>query len=171
MSNFLKKKQTHCKRGHEFTIENTYWETHGKYKTRKCKECRLLIQREWIKNNRTYNNKRARDYRKIWEQKKRIECLTYYGDGKLSCICCGESVYQFLTLGHINDNGQEERKLYGNQMNIILRLIKLGFPEGYETVCWNCNLGKRSNKGICPHKIRSRVPVELKTIKFNGIEM
>ena len=115
------------------------------------------------------NPMRHSDYFKVFYKKKRIQCLTYYGNGKLQCVCCGENVYEFLTLGHINDDGQEERRKYGCQTNIILRIIKLGFPEGYETVCWNCNLGKRSNKGKCPHKELTIVPVELKSFRLNRL--
>lgn len=25
----------------------------------------------------------------------------------------------------------------------------------YETLCWNCNLGKNRNNGVCPHKIKN----------------
>jgi hypothetical protein len=148
----MKKFKKHCFRGHPFTEKNTYIQLQNGIQTRKCRICRAQATKKWRKKNK----KHVKDYHKknypIWEQKQRRICLTHYGNGKLECICCGEKIYQFLTLGHVNDNGQEERRMYNGQLGIMRRLIKLGFPEGYETVCWNCNLGKRSNKGICPHK-------------------
>lgn len=161
---------THCKRGHEFTKENTYIEIASKYRTRKCKTCRLMIQRRWAKNNRQHYNKRQRNYWKTWIIKTRKEVLTHYGNGKLSCVCCNENTYQFLTLDHINNNGQEERKKYGSNNNIISMLKTKGYPKGYQTLCWNCNLGKRSNKGTCPHKAEKLVPVELRSFKLNRLK-
>lgn len=31
-------------------------------------------------------------------------------------------------------------------------LIKNNFPSGFQVLCCNCNYGKNSNHGICPHK-------------------
>ncbi len=25
-------------------------------------------------------------------------------------------------------------------------------PEGFQVLCWNCNLGKYYNGGVCPHR-------------------
>jgi hypothetical protein len=36
------KEKTHCQNGHEFTIENTYFDKHG---WRHCRECRKLVER------------------------------------------------------------------------------------------------------------------------------
>jgi hypothetical protein len=38
--------QTHCKRGHEFTPENTYLELGGR--KRVCRTCKLASQRGWV---------------------------------------------------------------------------------------------------------------------------
>ena len=31
-------------------------------------------------------------------------------------------------------------------------LIRNNYPEGFQVLCYNCNLGKAHNNGICPHK-------------------
>lgn len=102
--------------------------------------------------NREYNRRSSIKNRK----QRRYECLYHYSNGTLKCSCCGENIYKFLTLDHINNNGGEERrKLFGsNKMTgkFYAWLIQNNFPEGYQVLCMNCNWGKRMNNGICPHK-------------------
>jgi hypothetical protein len=31
-------------------------------------------------------------------------------------------------------------------------LRKNGFPEGFQVLCANCNIGRHINGGICPHE-------------------
>jgi hypothetical protein len=84
----------------------------------------------------------------IREQVKTI-CFNHYGR---ICRCCGlesESMI-FLTLDHINNDGNEHRKM--NRSNFYRWVIKNNFPDNLETSCWNCNIAKHINGGICPHK-------------------
>lgn len=82
-------------------------------------------------------------------------------DGK--CACCGESLLQFLTIDHVNNDGHIERKLHNNSGNIeYIRLAKRIAANEVITdrqlLCYNCNLGKARNGGTCPHQ-------------FNGLDM
>jgi len=76
----------------------------------------------------------------------KLETFEAYGGAK--CYCCGETILQFLSLDHINDDGYKEahkgRKLYE-------KLKKLGWPPGLRVACHNCNLGRHINGGVCPH--------------------
>jgi len=60
-----------------------------------------------------------------------------------SCVLCGFDDIRALQLDHIEDNGAEERKSLGGQKvsgaNFYLHLIKQGLPDGYQTLCANCN--------------------------------
>jgi hypothetical protein len=40
--------KTHCKRGHEYTEENTYWTRTG----RSCRKCRTIARQKWDNKNR-----------------------------------------------------------------------------------------------------------------------
>jgi hypothetical protein len=98
-------------------------------------------------------------YNKIYGKNKRMEYLRtvveHYG-GK--CICCGETNLRFLTIGHKNDDGAKQRdKLGGTKYAghiFYLWLIRNNFPDEYElqVECYNCNMGKQRNWGVCPHK-------------------
>jgi hypothetical protein len=65
-------KKTHCKRGHEFTPENTYLNTSGGRERRVCRECIRTHQRQWDRTNRPYRyDEGARDYKRRWRAAKK----------------------------------------------------------------------------------------------------
>ena len=84
---------------------------------------------------------------KAYRKKERLGALAAYG-GK--CACCGEEDYRFLCIDHINNDGAEHRKKIKGTIFSWLR--KNNYPEGFQVLCWNCNMGKYHNGGICPHK-------------------
>jgi hypothetical protein len=81
------------------------------------------------------------------KQKKTV--FDYYGN---KCNCCGENNIKFLSIDHINNDGYKERKGRGGSSDQIHRnIIKNNFPDTYQILCFNCNLGKARNNGVCPH--------------------
>lgn len=52
----------------------------------------------------------------------------------------------------INGGGKQHRKKR-NSYNILSNIKRDGFPNTYQILCHNCNLGKHLNGGICPHQI------------------
>lgn len=86
----------------------------------------------------------------------RTKIFGHYGT---SCVCCGEDTLLLLTLDHIDNNGSEHRKSISTTREYTGRtfyrwLLKNGFIDGLQTMCWNCNVGKQLNGGVCPHKER-----------------
>lgn len=77
----------------------------------------------------------------------------YYG---YNCACCGESTVYFLSIDHVNNDGnKDERRKDGRCLGgrmLYHKIIKENFPNKYQILCMNCNFGKAKNKGICPHK-------------------
>ena len=68
------------------------------------------------------------------------------------CSCCGESNPLFLTADHVNNDGAIERKTFvGRGTPFYIKARREGYPSKYQLLCFNCNLGKSVNKGICPH--------------------
>ncbi len=86
----------------------------------------------------------------------RIVALEHYGG--LKCACCGEKEFSFLSLDHIADGeGSPQRKeMFGSRYvagHHMYRKVRLqGYPEGYQVLCMNCQVGRRDNGGVCPHK-------------------
>lgn len=80
----------------------------------------------------------------------KLDFLEMYGK---ICNCCGQSDPRFLTLDHINNDGGEHRKTLSDDVNAVLRIaLKNHRPDLYQILCYNCNMGRAANKGICPHK-------------------
>ena len=88
----------------------------------------------------------CREHNKQYHRKIHRIVLEHYG---LRCACCGESTYEFLELDHINNDGTKHRKEIGTNINHWL--YKNNFPDGFQTLCSNCNNAK-GRWGECPHK-------------------
>ena len=88
---------------------------------------------------------RSKEDRRILRQ----EVFNAYGGAV--CNCCGETLDQFLTIDHIENDGSHHRK--DLHQSLLYKWLKQeGFPSGFQVLCWNCNIGKSKNGGICPHK-------------------
>jgi hypothetical protein len=93
---------------------------------------------------------RSRAYRAFVRQ----DVFEHYG---MSCACCGEANMTFLTLHHTNGHGDEHRRSLFNGRSVggfsfYAKLRKLGYPEGLQTLCWNCHMAIEYY-GSCPHSL------------------
>lgn len=109
-----------------------------------CEECR----------NKIYPRDRGnrRKYHENWMNKTRKAIFAHYGS---ECRCCGESNPLFLTLDHINNDGYEKRKATksnATRQHSWHQAIVDGYPDDLQILCYNCNLGKARNNGVCPHQ-------------------
>lgn len=89
--------------------------------------------------------------------KLRAEVFERYGD---RCACCGLEDWRFLTIDHIDGNGNTHRRetfngklVAGIQFYRWLR--KNNYPEGFQLLCYNCNCAQSRFMGVCPHKLPS----------------
>lgn len=88
---------------------------------------------------------KANESSRLWHRKQQWKVFEHYGT---SCLFCGESEPLFLTIDHINGGGNKEKKelgIYGD--DFYEWLLQRNFPEGYQTLCMNCNQGKERDKG------------------------
>lgn len=108
----------------------------GKYRLEHMEQHRLS-GRQYYKRNKS----KVLQYTKGYILKHKIEMLTYYGNGILSCVKCGYNDMRALTIDHINGLGGIHRK--GLRKNIYVWLKKQNFPEGYQTLCMNCQFIKK----------------------------
>lgn len=89
-------------------------------------------------------------YFKKWREDQWDKIFFHYGE---KCACCGETTRLFLTLDHMNNDGNIDRKQHGRKdIQVACWIIKNNFPSSFQILCMNCNWGKHRNKGICPHK-------------------
>ena len=126
--------------------------------------------RKWAKDNRERKKELARKrYARLSPEEKKNrrrypfnpqvhykkEVIGHYGG---LCACCGEANLAFLSIDHINDNGREHKGLGRTRykgLPLYRYLKNHNYPEGIQVLCLNCNIGKKNNKGTCPHKIIS----------------
>lgn len=84
--------------------------------------------------------------------------LQHYG-GKCACPPCKETNSNFFTMDHVNNDGAAHRKSKSdNPTRIYAYLKRNNYPGGFQILCYNCNLGRAQNGGICPH-VSSKSPV------------
>lgn len=102
-----------------------------------------------IKKSNELYTRRVR--RKV--NKSHIKCIEYFSNGKNYCDCCGEKNILFLTLSHPNGDGWIDRILKGS--DISKYLVKNNFETNFTIIieCYNCNLGRERNNGVCPHNV------------------
>ena len=95
---------------------------------------------------------RKRERQRLEERGVWLEVLNAYGN---QCACCGEAERCFLTIDHVNRDGAAERRIKWQTGNKLYReLRRQGFPQDrYQLLCYNCNLGRERNAGVCPHQV------------------
>ncbi len=87
--------------------------------------------------------------------------IGHYSKGTFTCMCCGESEFDFLAIDHIAGNANRTSKEQGLPRagtRFYKWLFKNHLPDGYETLCANCNLSKQK-RGICIHKVKGPTAV------------
>lgn len=84
----------------------------------------------------------------------RVKLEAFDAYGGRACVCCGESEVKFLSLDHVNNDGNVHRATTKRRGVRYPYLKKMGWPNDppLQVLCMNCNWGKRINGGICPHK-------------------
>jgi len=137
-----------------------------------CRGCLREYNRQWcqrIDPNTGLTNRKASDLRHRLHERDRYvryrhalrqQVLGHYGvNGNAQCVCCGESILDFLTIDHITPVGTglgPHRRFTKTGeprggFPLYRWLKKAGFPDGFRTMCMNCNFGRALNGGICPH--------------------
>jgi hypothetical protein len=123
-----------------------------------CKACHRVRTKEWNALHRTP------EVVAVWEEAKRlrkaqVKDAAFAAYGGYVCSCCGETGRDFLTLDHIGNDGAKWREAqFGSRLyagaRTYWRLMRLGYPAGFQVLCMNCNWGKRKT-GVCPHRVTS----------------
>ncbi len=106
------------------------------------------------------NKEAARKANKKWRESHKEQCrlrgikyrdmlketiLSHYGNGKVACVLCGYSNPKALSIDHINNGGKQHRTNlnYLHGIGFYLWLRRNNYPDGYQTLCMNCQWEKR----------------------------
>jgi hypothetical protein len=91
------------------------------------------------------NKKEQLDYQRNFYIKLKKEVLSYYSNrDSPKCLWCGEDRIACLSIDHIFGHGNEERRRLGLAGVTFYRWLKgHDYPEGYQTLCMNCQFIKR----------------------------
>lgn len=78
-----------------------------------------------------------------------------------ACACCGEQLWQFLSVDHVTERGADERRRLkvGTSAGQYRRLIAAGFPPTHQVLCYNCNMSL-GFFGYCPHRPEVKRSIE-----------
>ena len=106
------------------------------------------------------------EYSRRCVKERKLAVISHYSNLTNKCLCCGEPDIRFLTIDHINGNGNKHRR-QNKIVDLARWLIRNNYPEGYQILCFNCNAGRSINKGICPHK--DPIPISDVQNKFVSI--
>jgi hypothetical protein len=108
-----------------------------------------------------YGHKRGADYkqnpdsvrraRKNYGHRLKNKIFSTLGE---RCVCCGETIVEFLTVDHINGGGAAHRKALGGRRGwtVYADIVRQGVPKDkFRILCMNCNWATRKGDE-CPHK-------------------
>lgn len=99
-------------------------------------------------------NAKIREHHKKTRWQLKTEIINHYSNGTMQCACCGEKHIEFLSINHINGGGNKHRReigMSGGGVTFYRWLAKNNFPEGFNVLCYNCNLSL-GHCGYCPHQ-------------------
>ncbi len=100
-----------------------------------CRECRSEYVRQ--RYQRPGIAERARCREKERRERHRAEMLKHLGG---RCALCGESEPLFLTVDHIDGNGNRHRAKVGESHHLWRHILREGCPTNkYRILCFNCN--------------------------------
>jgi hypothetical protein len=129
---------------------------------RHCKECGVKDSMKTYWEDPEGHRTKASRFVKRRKASAREQVFNHYGR---ECACCGESHPRFLTIDHVVPIAGAKKRDEAGHRHMHLWLVKNGFPPGFQILCWNCNLGRHFNGGVCPHKEGSQTIAQASSSK------
>lgn len=131
-----------------------YQKEKSKLYRQKHKEQLKEYAKKWYQKHRKESNEYGKKWSKENRANRKFSVFAIYSEGQPRCVCCGETVIEFLSIDHINNNAPEQKRQFKTEgraySHLYKWLIDNNFPEGYQVLCMNCNFAK-GKYGYCPH--------------------
>jgi hypothetical protein len=120
-----------------------------------CKSCRNAAYRT-LRATDESARARAISIGASYAYRLRLATLRIYCAGEPFCQCCGEAHLEFLSLDHVNNDGNTHRREIGAGGTALYRWAKKNsYPPSLQVLCSNCNWAK-ARYGECPHERERR---------------
>lgn len=142
--------QSSCKSCKKQEDQN-YQERHAS-KIKEVKHKYYLENKESITQRTLLYAKQNREKHNGWRRKAglKLKLQTFMQYGSVECAFCSFSDHRALSIDHVNDNGADHRRaigLEGKGGYVFYQWLKQnGYPEGFQTLCANCQFKKRAAK-------------------------
>ena len=107
-----------------------------------------MLTKEEKKIRKRESNKKYRMTHKKYDAKynlnlklKAYKMIANFHNEEIKCWRCGETLVEALTIGHINQNGKDDRKINGSGATLHRRIISgKRSCEDLKLECYNCNM-------------------------------
>ena len=109
---------------------------------------------------------RTRQYQRKQRQKNRECVFNHYGN---VCARCGFSDYRALSIDHINGGGTKHRKETGDGSSFYEWLVARNYPDGFQTLCMNCQFIKRYENNEMNRRIQIATVAKEQLPLFDGL--
>jgi len=118
-----------------------------------CNACNAKRTNNYYHAHRTEALKRMKKYHvqhreqclrrtRRWMSKLRLKVMQHYSSN-LCCRYCGFNDTRALQIDHIDGGGRKHARSIGEH-NLYSWLKKNNYPDGFQILCANCNMIKRS---------------------------
>ena len=82
----------------------------------------------------------------------RLKLDAFNAYGGPTCACCGETLFQGLTIDHVNGDGAKwRRQSHKGRGDLYIWLKQHNYPPDFQVLCATCNVAKGTGDH-CPHR-------------------
>lgn len=139
----------------------------GQWGRRHPERRRQISEKSWNKNPERLRRLRKYNFY-MYRERLTNAAMEHYSGAQPRCACCGETERDFLVMDHVEGHGNEHRrKTFGRIQGgwqFYKWLVKEGFPQGFQVLCYNCNASKGKH-GKCVHVARPVPPLRPLDVK------
>lgn len=150
----IQQKQYRSTHKEQISLQQAEWRKNFPEKVANYRAANAPKLREQARQSRMKHRDEWNQRRKQIAEDLRQKFLMQFGQAKEGhvcgvCPCCGEDLYHFGTLHHINGDGKEHR-MEKSHHAMLREAIQSQDRTRFAALCFNCNLAAERNGGHCP---------------------